>query len=492
MGRTRIVVAVMLVALSCALVRGAAAASACSAPASQRGEWPSYGHDLSNTRDQTAVKHLGLTDAAGLQDGWAASDAAMKITGSFESVPVVANGCVFAGTDAGTVVALDASTGKLVWKTKLGGSLLIGGVFAPAVSHGRVFGLVSGKGPYAVALDEHTGRLLWQSKVVTKGSGYYTNASAVVYRDIVLEGFSGPEGDHTARGGYALIDTRNGRILRVVHPVPDAEFKKGYGGPGIWSTAAVDARTGYAYVGAGNPDGAREYRYTNSILKIDLDRDRASFGHIVDAYKGTIDQYDPAARTLASTPVCTALPDGGADRPWCGQLDLDFGASPTLFRDRQGQLVVADLQKAGVLHAVYGNDMQQDWTTLVGTPCALCNAASPANDGHSIYAVGTPGGQMVAVDELDGAYRWAAPVADGVHYEAVSVAGQVVFTVDTHGNLDVFDTQTGLEVQRPLALDDGDVCVPIGGGVSIAEGKVFVACDTGFRGGSWIVAFRLP
>src|SRR5256885_13546877 len=87
MGRTRIVVAVSLVALSCALVRGAAAASACSASASPRGEWPSYGHDLSNTRDQSAVKHLGLADAAGLQGAGAPSDTAMEETGRFRAGP---------------------------------------------------------------------------------------------------------------------------------------------------------------------------------------------------------------------------------------------------------------------------------------------------------------------------------------------------------------------------------------------------------------------
>jgi hypothetical protein len=67
-----------------------------------------------------------------------------------------------------------------------------------------------------------------------------------------------------------------------------------------------------------------------------------------------------------------------------------------------------------------------------------------------------------------------------------------VFTTDTRGNLDMFDANTGLEIQRPLALDDGDACVPIGGGVSIAEGKVFVECDASPQHGSWILSFRLP
>jgi hypothetical protein len=56
----------------------------------------------------------------------------------------------------------------------------------------------------------------------------------------------------------------------------------------------------------------------------------------------------------------------------------------------------------------------------------------------------------------------------------------------------MFDANTGLEIQRPLALDDGDACVPIGGGVSIAEGKVFVECDASPQHGSWILSFRLP
>ena len=57
-------------------------------------------------------------------------------------------------------------------------------------------------------------------------------------------------------------------------------------------------------------------------------------------------------------------------------LDLDFGASPNLFRDASGRLVLGDLQKAGVYHAVYTDQMTSAWQTTVSVPCFSCNATS--------------------------------------------------------------------------------------------------------------------
>jgi outer membrane protein assembly factor BamB len=205
-----------------------------------------------------------------------------------------------------------------------------------------------------------------------------------------------------------------------------------------------------------------------------------------------VDQYYPAGAVLADTPVCTAevLPVT-LDRPECGQIDLDFGASPTLFRNSEGKLVVAALQKSGVVHAAYADTMEKAWSTVVGAPCAACNVSSTAWDGKdTIFVAGSPGSMMFGLDADTGSYKWAAPIGDGTHYQPVSYANGVVYTVDTSGRLDTFDAALGAPAfSRPMSADVGDTCTALSGGVAIAANHVFATCDLGINGGGWLIAY---
>src|SRR5207249_4766662 len=61
------------------------------------------------------------------------------------------------------------------------------------------------------------------------------------------------------------------------------------------------------------------------------------FGRIVGSYKGNVDQYYGELQAVSQSPICAAsekTPLGDKqpfDNPACGQLDLDFGASPNVF-----------------------------------------------------------------------------------------------------------------------------------------------------------------
>ena len=190
----------------------------------------------------------------------------------------------------------------------------------------------------------------------------------------------------------------------------------------------------------------------------------------------------------------------------CGQLDLDFGASPNLFTDGSGHELVGDLQKAGVYHVANAGTMAPAWHTTVGGPCQVCNADSTAFDGRGIDVVGTPGGTMFSLSRDAGATDWASPVGDGVHYESVSDANGVVYAVDNNGFLNAYDAASGTPLlKRQMSLDTG---APTGtgltsNGVSIAEGDVLVATSsasgdanatagstTAPDGGGFVIAYR--
>lgn len=487
------------------LASAAAPAPACSSSSTPGGEWRSYGHDASNTRMQDAEKTLTPATVPGLAPAWVFSTASQGETGGdFNSTPIVANGCVFAGSAGGVVYALDQDTGALRWKTKLdvpapgAGGAIVG---APTVVGHRVFVLANQSGgPHAVALDERTGAVVWSSKPVSTYPGSYTNAASAVSRGLLFMGFSPPEGDPNGQGGWALIDTATGAIVKVTTTIPPADQAKGFAGGGIWSTPAFDTARGYAYIGAGNPNSkTMEHPYTNSILKIDMVRSRPTFGQVTGFYKGNPDQYTNALETLSQTPVCAASDADGVpypvDDPFCGQLDLDFGAAANLFTDATGRLLVGDLQKSGVYHAARADTMAGAWSTLVGLSCQACNAASTAVDATAVFGAATPGATEYALDATTGAARWQEPIGDGVHYQSTSVAGGVVYTVDGNGFLDAFDAAGGGSLlRRQMSADTGASMAGAltSGGVAIADHTVYAATAgrTGADSAGYLVAYR--
>src|SRR5947199_1444510 len=73
-------------------------------------DWPVYGHDLANSRTAGSG---GPTAAqlATLQRAWTFNSS----NGDFTGTPVVAGGTLVAGTNLGSVYALDAVTGTVRW-----------------------------------------------------------------------------------------------------------------------------------------------------------------------------------------------------------------------------------------------------------------------------------------------------------------------------------------------------------------------------------------
>ena len=84
---------------------------------------------------------------------------------------------------------------------------------------------------------------------------------------------------------------------------------------------------------------------------------------------------------------------------------------------------------------------------------------------------------MFSLDRSSGATNWLSPVGDGTHYQSVSTADGVGWTVDGDANLDGFAASNGLPLfRRPLSVDAGaPVTNATSSGVAIAENRLFVA-----------------
>ena len=506
-------------ALACVLgvlaSTGTASAATC-APTERAGQWPSYGRDLSNQRNQPAETTIGRTNVKSLRPAWALPASAGGGSGGFQSTVVQSRGCVVATTITGSVYVTNADTGEVLWTKNLVANpgSYFGGVFAPSVVGDTVYisvGLVAA--PYVVALDLATGEELWRTilyhQVLDGETGTFATSASMVAFDGMLFVTGGTfESNSTSHTSFYILDQRDGRVLKKTVVIPYEEWVQisartdenpvafGAGGS-MWATAAVDQGTKHLYIGTGSPKNhRRDHPFTNAILKIDVDPSHATFGEIVDSYKGDHD-YD--AEAFNST-ECRYL--GEAQVIWfgifCGMQDIDFGASPNLFTDGQGRTVVSALQKSCTFHAVDTATMDGTWkrSRLGPRPSGFDGCASTAAYAGNTLYVPINDGRLHAFNATTGGKLWATQYGEeDVYYTPPTVANGVVYLLGRDGRLYAFDSATGsILLDTELADPAGVVkcAAGAGGGVTVANNTVYVACDSSTEGDGAVFAYRLP
>ena len=500
------VVAVVVPAAGALTSAGAAARPATCAPASRPGgDWPSYGHDASNTRSQPAEKTLTTTVVPTLTKAFAFSAKDGGGDGDFTGTPVIAGGCLYIGSTTGWVFAVNADTGKKVWSTKVdkdGNEI----TSSPTVANGQVFVAVGRTSkPYVASLDQRTGKVRWETVTDTQ-TGADAYGSPVVFDGVLFEGVSGGSAELSAeperyafQGAYVLIETRGahaGRILKKVYTVQRPAKNAKQGGATVWSTPAVDAQAKVAYVGTGNPFHENvPAKHADAVIKVDLNRHSRTFGDIVGTYNGTPETYTTAFQGAP----CFDIP--GNPAPYyptgagsCADMDLDFGSSPNLIKTGNRVLVGAG-QKSGYYHLIDGRTMKQVWQTPVGPPSSVGGiVGSTAYDGKNVYGPITVGGYVWSLDRASGLPNWLVPTADGAHWgNPVSTADGIVYTVGLTGFLDAYDGATGVPLLHHwMGADIADTggLAASWGGVSIARHTVYAAIGmTGLPNG-YVIAYR--
>jgi len=404
--------------------------------------WPMYGHDLSNSRN-AGDQGPSVSDASSLQQAWAFTSP----TGNFTGTPTVAGGIIVAGDNGGTVYALRASTGQVVWSRNLGGSINgSAAIDQSAGDGGLVFVPVAVTGgPRLVALSLRSGQVRWDTTLTTQPTSF-AYGSPTFWRGTVYMGTSGPLGDvSTARGTVSALNESTGAIRWQTFTVPAGDD----GGP-VWSTPAIDPRTGRLYVGTGNAYHPPAADTTDAILSLD-----AGTGQILGSWQANAgDTFD-----VANDPVGP---------------DFDFGASPNLLRAGNGETLVGEGSKDGRYYALDRQTLQPVWQVALGAGSGLGGVlGSTAYDGTRVYGAHADTGTVTAMSH-DGAVDWTSQDHGNFEWGPVAVANGVLYTVDPTGLLVARDTSTGsILASLPLGA-------PSFGGVSIAGGRVFVSVGSGF------------
>ena len=458
----------------------------CAKPKARAGEWPFYGGTLNNHREQLKEKSIDTGNVSELGVAWQTTT---PDGGQIHSTPTVAHGCVFTGTELGNVYALNADTGKVVWKRALGdggeGSNFAEGagiVGAPAIVGRTVYvGATTPKGSVLSALDRDTGKVVWKRKV-DKDEGGGLDSSPVPFKGMIFQAFKGDEASDHSWPGFVIVDASRkgrGKILVKTHNIPKKDFKEGYRGGSTINTPAIDPKKMLVFAGTGNPASEKQHPITNSLLKIDADPDSKTFGKILAHHRGTSDSY-PFPEDVDS-PTCQSDVQWPVGRFSCAQFDFNFLASPNLWNNSEGRQMFGGLQKSGVYTAVYTDTMEEAWQATIGVPCFGCNLSSSAVDKNGIY-VAVTGGNLYSLNRDTGEIQWAKPLTGGTRYNGVAVANGIVYSLnDAMGALQAFDASSGGELMsHSFEQDTGTSMNDLGNssGVSVARHMVFATAQS--------------
>src|SRR4030095_16692376 len=265
---------------------------------SRTSEWIAHARNCSETRF-SPLKKIDASNVKDLRLAWSFDT---ETTRGLEATPLIIDGVMYTTGSWSIVYALDARTGKQLWRfdpqvprqfgQKACCDVVNRGV---AVYKGKVYvGTIDGR---LVALDADSGKLLWQVVTVDQNRPYTITAAPRVIKGKVLIGNGGAE--MGVRGYLSAYDADTGTVDCRFHTVPGdpsircespaleraaktwkGEWWKIGGGGTVWDSLAYDPELDLLYVGTGNGSpwnrylrspGGGDNLYLSSIVAVDPD-----------------------------------------------------------------------------------------------------------------------------------------------------------------------------------------------------------------------------
>ena len=183
-------------------------------------------------------------------------------TNGHEAAPIVNHGTMFVATPGQQVLALEAATGKILWRyrhTLPPGVVLLHPTSRGVALYGDKVFFAAGDATL-IALNAKTGEEVWTKNVAENKNGYYMSLAPMVADGKVIVGASG--GELGIRGFVAAFQAETGEELWRVYTIPapgepgSETWPRGdqwkNGGGSVWVTGNYDATTNIAYWGVGN------------------------------------------------------------------------------------------------------------------------------------------------------------------------------------------------------------------------------------------------
>ena len=249
--------------LTLALILGAATVRAADSVAGDDVGWPVYGNDASDTH-YSSLKLINTDNVKHLHAAYAVSTGTLR---SNEATPLVIGDTMYLASSWGPrfVYALDAVTGEQKWLYKSNipesvGRFACCDVASRGVAYAddRIFvGQLDGT---LVALEAKTGKPIWKVTVVENKTGASITSPPLIVGDKVISGFAG--GEYGARGYLSAYDAASGKLLWRTNTVPGPGERgndswKGdswkHGGAAPWLVGSYDPKLNLIFFGTSNP-----------------------------------------------------------------------------------------------------------------------------------------------------------------------------------------------------------------------------------------------
>jgi polyvinyl alcohol dehydrogenase (cytochrome) len=515
----------------------ASAAAACTktipvpADAFAEPHWNGWGVDLAQHRFQpAAMAQLAAADVPKLKLKWAFG---------FDGVnrayaqPTIVAGRLFIGSANGKIYSLDAKTGCTLWVFEAAAPV------RTAISIG-----IDGRGwsayfgdqwANAYALDALTGKLLWKTHVDDHPAAVITGAPTLVDAVLYVPVTSHEEGTGanpyypccTFRGSIAALDTATGKVLWKSYSIAEAPKPVrtnqlgvqlfGPSGAGIWSSPAVDPARGMLYTTTGDSYSDPPAATSDAILAFRLDNGEQAWSRQMTAG----DAY---------TVACAFFAPGTGNCPEANGPDFDFGSSPILVQLANSKRALIAAQKSGVVYAVdpdrqgaiiwqrrVGKGGKQggvEWGAAVderNVYVALSDVrvrrvpASTAGAQKSVFGPSflldpAAGGGLFALALDTGEVVWHtphpgcgdAPGCSPAQSAAVTAIPGVVFSGGVDGHLRAYDAASGRiiwDVNTKATFETVNGTTAMGGsldgpGPVVVGGMLYVNSGYGFLGGA--------
>ena len=422
-----------------------------------------------------------------------------------ESFPLLKDGVLYVTTHQATV-ALDALTGRQIWKAMLDypaetPRVACCGVVnrGLAMLEGRLFRTTLDA--HVVALDAATGAEIWRRRAIDFKDGYSMTVAPLIANGVLITGVSG--GEYGVRGFIDGWDPASGAHLWRTYTVPapgepgSETWRDGgdawrYGGGPAWLTGSYDPALDTVYWGVGNAGpwnaGVRpgDNLYTGSMLALD-----PGTGAIKWHYQFT--PNDPFDYDGTNELVLATLSVDGAPRRVVMQANrngffyvldretgallaanpfvdrVDWATSVDLATGRPNETPLAAAARSGARVEFWPSAFGgKNWSPMAFNPelgLAYANTLNIGMDYTAVapqYRAGTfyfgadfawvwpegPRGSLRAIDPLTGKARWEAPSDIPRFAGVLSTAGGLVFTGAQTGEFEAFDAATGAPLWR--------------------------------------------
>jgi outer membrane protein assembly factor BamB len=439
-------------------------ASGCSGSSEQRSHFidaPYPNVDAANTRYvKGPIREATVAD---LEFAWAVPLGAPESEfGSDISSPVVAGGIAYSQDQASTVQAIDLDSGDIVWEKPLKSPA--NGTNGATVAEGLVFAADKTE---VFALDRQTGEEVWSVSLVRSDAERIEMAPG--YRDGLVYVSTAPA---SLKGGEIgvlwALDAQTGKKVWSFDTVPKGLWgnpRLNYGG-GTSYTPAFDGK-GAMYIGVGSPGpvpGTAKHPwgdsrpgpnlYTSSVVKLD-----AKTGEVQWYYQLTphgLCNWDVGSPVLVSSRgrdlvlatglggVVVALDRNSGKVVWKRSVGRHNGHDNDGLYAMRGEysrlktpMTVFPGQLGGVFSAVSTNR-----STVFAS---VVNYATWLGDQRSSKPVGSPAGELVALDVASGDIDWKHSFRSPPIGPPTTV-NDLVFATTLDGTLYAFNAANGGEV----------------------------------------------